>query len=208
MNTENYLELFSVCVRLKHIWSIGRWDFHIHIRLRLRLRNFLTFLSCWHLEHLGLLAFGMKNWCSGLLLILANIFINSGHIFWYLDAWIPGLLIDIFRGPHQSVACWTWTCMVSSPPPWFWGDLIFQNAVFSGGTIIIRKKVGGPYTSGGTWVKIAYSGGTCTHNVQNDLSPHQSLNTGLASLYSHGRFCRANFKNFAALITNYHYKLH
>ena len=40
-----------------------------------------------------------------LLVILANIFINSRHIFWYLDAWITGLLIDIFGGPHQSVAC-------------------------------------------------------------------------------------------------------
>ena len=59
------------------------------------------------------------------------------------------------------------------PPP-LWGDLTFQSHVFYGGTSSFRKKMGGPYPSGGTWVKMPFSGGTYIHHLQNYFSPYQS----------------------------------
>ena len=47
------------------------------------------------------------------------------------------------------------------PPPRFWGDLIFKNAGFLGGTCDFEKKVGGPLVPGDIYFWQSESGGTC-----------------------------------------------
>ena len=50
------------------------------------------------------------------------------------------------------------------PPPWFWGDLIFQNTIFYGGTLIFERKLGGPYAF--AWPKYPILGWlTYIHNL-------------------------------------------
>ena len=91
--------------------------------------SFLCASFCFFLFFLSILSFLPYSFLPSptlrLLVILANIFINSRHIFWYLDAWIPGLLIDIFGGPHQSVACFAWSW--GTIRAWNWQSRIIQK---------------------------------------------------------------------------------
>ena len=55
---------------------------------------------------------------------------------------------DYFMTPNNSCQS---TFLSVTPPPRFWGDLIFKNAGFLGGTCDFEKKVGVPPVPGGTY---------------------------------------------------------
>ena len=70
----------------------------------------------------------------------------------------------LFWTPEGKVpirSLWSVCLMVSlPPPPWFWGDLIFQEGGFHGGTCDSEKKVGDLCILGGPNDLLANSGGT------------------------------------------------